>query len=178
MVNTVAVDEPLSLNEACTEIEAVSAEIEPVPPVRGFSPAKIVIRGARGIMSAAEWMFGIVSLVLGLSMLAALPLVQFLSLGYLLESSARVARTGRIRDGLIGVRLAARVGGLAAGIWLSLVPAWLVGIRARSAELIDPGGPIARRWQMATRGRDLALASAYRTRLCPRGSGPALPLAV
>jgi hypothetical protein len=149
MVNLVAVDEPSSLNAAGTELEAVSAEIEPAPPMRRFSPAKIVLRGARGIMSAAEWMFGLVSLVLGLSMLAALPLVQFLSLGYLLESSARVARTGRIRDGLIGVRLAARVGGLAAGIWLSLVPAWLVGIRARSAELIDPGGPIARRWQMA-----------------------------
>ena len=83
-------------------------------------------------MSAAEWIFGIVSLVLGLSMLAAVPLVQFLSLGYLLESSARVARTGRIRDGLIGVRLAARV-----GAWRpesgcrSSRPGWLGSARVR-----------------------------------------------
>ena len=68
----------------------------------------------------------------------------FLSLGYLLESSARVARTGRLRDGLIGVRKAARIGGFAAGTWLSLVPAWLVGSMARSAELIDPAGRVAR----------------------------------
>jgi len=141
MVNAVAVEERLSLIEGSTEIEAA-------PPIRRFSPWRFVFRVARGVMSAAEWLFGLVSLVLGLSMLAALPLVQFLSLGYLLESSARVARTGRLRDGLIGVRRAARVGGLAAGIWLSLVPAWLVGSLARSAELIDPGGPIARRWRI------------------------------
>ena len=47
------------------------------------------------------------------------------------------------------MRRAAHVGGLAAGIWLSLVPAWLVGSFASSAELIDPGGPIARRWRIA-----------------------------
>ena len=63
------------------------------------------------------------------------PLAQFLSLGYLLESSARVARTGRLRDGLIGVRRAARLGGLVAGVCGALVPAWLVGSFARAAEL-------------------------------------------
>jgi hypothetical protein len=104
---------------------------------------------ARWIASAAEWLLGLISLVVGLSTLAALPVLQFLSLGYLLESSARVARTGRLRDGLIGVRRAARVGGLAAGIWLAMVPAWLVGSLTRSAELIDPGGPTARGWRTA-----------------------------
>ncbi len=111
-------------------------------------------------------------------MLAALPLVQFLSLGYLLESSARVARTGRIRDGLIGVRLAARFGGLAAGIWLSLVPAWLVGILRAFGRIDRPGRTDRPPLANGTGGRDLAIASAYRTRLRPRGSGPALPLAV
>jgi hypothetical protein len=82
-------------------------------------------------------------------MLAALPVVQFLSLGYLLESSARVARTGRLRDGVVGVRKAARVGGVAAGIWLSLVPVWLAASYFHSAELIDPGGRIARNWRIA-----------------------------
>ena len=81
-------------------------------------------------------------------MLAALPVIQVVTLGYFLESSARVARTGRLRDGLIGVRPAARIGGLAAAIWLALVPAWLVGSYARSAELIDPGGPVARHWRI------------------------------
>ena len=69
-----------------------------------------------------EWLFGLASLLVGLSTLAALPILQFLSLGYLLESSARVARSGRLRDGFVGVRRAARVGGIAAGLWLATVP--------------------------------------------------------
>ena len=141
LVSTEVSDEP-----------AVPAGLNIEPPrLRRFRPLILAGRVARGVASAAEWLFGLVSLVVGLSTLAALPLLQFLSLGYFLESSARVARTGRLRDGLIGVRPAARIGGLAAAIWLSLVPAWLVGSYARSAELIDPGGPV--RSQLADRSR-------------------------
>ena len=104
---------------------------------------RLIGRLGRGIASLFEWLFGVLSLVLGLSILAALPVVQFLSLGYFLESSARVARSGRIRHGFVGVRKAARVGGVTAGIWLSLVPTWFAGAYARSAELISPGGRTA-----------------------------------
>ena len=97
---------------------------------------------------ASGWLFGVLSLVLGLSMLAALPVIQFLSLGYFLESSARVARSGRIQVGFVGVRKAARVGGITAGIWLSLVPTWLVATQARAAELISPGGKSAIMWRV------------------------------
>ena len=133
--------------QVCTTTLAEPANsAEPVVAAqRGrFRLRKIAGRLGRGVASSAEWSFGLVSLVLGLSMLAALPVIQFLSLGYFLESSARVARTGRLRDGLIGVRVAARIGRLAAAVWLALVPAWFAGSYARSAELIDPGGPAAR----------------------------------
>ena len=83
--------------------------------------------------SAAEWVFGLTSLLLGLATLAALPVIQVVTLGYFLESSARVARTGRLRDGIIGVRPAARIGCLAAAIWLALVPAQ-PGSYARAAQ--------------------------------------------
>jgi hypothetical protein len=99
--------------------------------------------------SASEWLFGLASLVVILSSLAAWPIVQLLSLGYLLESAARVARSGRLRDGFVGVRRAAHVGGMAFGFWLALVPAWLVESRARAAQLIDPGSRIARNWWAA-----------------------------
>ena len=72
--------------------------------------------------SFVEWMFGLVSLIIGLSILATLPLLQFLSLGYLLEASGRVIRSGRIRDGFIGVRKTGRVGSVAAGVFLTLLP--------------------------------------------------------
>jgi hypothetical protein len=127
----------------------VLAESEPAAPEHRFRPWRVLRAMAFGLASGIEWVFGLISLLLGLSMLAALPVVQFLSLGYFLESSARVARTGRLRDGLVGVRKAARVGGLAAGIWLSLVPAWLAGSYSRSADLIDPGGRSARNWRVA-----------------------------
>src|SRR3954447_8114165 len=106
-----------------------------------------IARCGGAIASATEWAFGALALGLGLALLAATPLAQFLSLGYLLEAEGRVARSGRLRDGLVGVRRAARVGSLILGTWLWLLPARLVASMARSAELIDPGGPVARRWR-------------------------------
>jgi hypothetical protein len=110
---------------------------------------RIISRIFRGVGLASEWLFGLASLVVILSTLAAWPLVQLLTLGYLLESSARVARSGRLRDGFVGVRRAAHIGGTALGIWVALVPAWIVGQVATSAELIDPGSRVARNWRMA-----------------------------
>src|SRR5262249_43144659 len=109
--------------------------VEPIAPAepnlepagRRFRPLALARRVACGIASATEWLCGLVSLVVGLSTLAALPIARLMTLGYFLESSARVARSGRLRDGLIGIRMAARIGCAAAAIWLSLVPAWLVG---------------------------------------------------
>ncbi|WP_435009475.1 hypothetical protein P12x_000727 [Tundrisphaera lichenicola] len=103
-------------------------------------------RGFAAIVSGWEWLLGAASLLFGLSILAAFPIAQFLSLGYLLEASGRVARSGRLRDGWIGVRRAGRVGGIVAGAWLCVLPARFVASMASSAELIDPGGPIARQW--------------------------------
>lgn len=131
--------------------EGTEVATEPTPTPRDRRTIWGAIRSvARAIGSSAEWLFGIASLILGLSILAALPIIQFLSMGYLLEASGRVAKTGRLRDGLIGVRRAARVGGVITGMWLMLWPAWFVRSLAESAELIDPGGPVARGWRTAT----------------------------
>ncbi|MCI0683456.1 MAG: hypothetical protein L0Y71_15235 [Gemmataceae bacterium] len=101
-----------------------------------------------GIFSILEWLFGALTLMVGLAVLAALPVVQFLSLGYLLEAGARVARSGRLRDGFIGARLAARVGGAAAASWLLLLPVRLIAGIAYSAQVIEPGGDTARAWRI------------------------------
>ncbi len=148
------------------------ADTLPDPP--GPKSRRAVLLGSfcrklgRRVGSGAEWLFGLASLVLGLSILAALPLAQFLSLGYFLESSARVARTGRLRDGLIGIRRAARVGGVALGIMFSLIPLWLASSYAQTAELIDPGGGVAKRWRVG-----LAIVTALTfvqiTSACARG---------
>jgi hypothetical protein len=123
---------------------AVADEVPPRLPSMAWRGLK---RAGRAVASALEWIFGAASLVVGLSVLAALPIAQFLSLGYLLEASGRVAGSGRVRDGWIGVRRAARAGGIVAGAWLSLLPSRLASSMATSAELIDPDGPVARAWR-------------------------------
>jgi hypothetical protein len=125
---------------------------EAPPPVRPANPVVLALRfigrAVRLVGSALEWLFGAAVLTVGLAVLAALPVLQFLSLGYLLEAGGRVARTGRLRDGFIGVRLAARLGCVVLGCWLLLLPVRLVAGLARSAQVIDPGGRIAEGWRV------------------------------
>ncbi len=130
---------------------SVTADARPAqrrPARNPFAPVfRLVALGVRTPASLLEWLFGAVTVLVGLAVLAALPVLQFLSLGYLLEAGGRVARTGRIRDGFIGVRPAARLGGMVLGSWVLLLPVRLVAGMARSAEVIDPGGPAARGWR-------------------------------
>ncbi len=127
-------------------LDALPASPAPCKPAR--SPFALAWRCVRAIHSMLEWLFGVVVLMIGLAVLAALPVLQFLSLGYLLEAGGRVARTGRLRDGFIGVRLAARLGGLILGCWLMLLPVRFVADLAYSAQIIDPGGRVAAGWRI------------------------------
>jgi hypothetical protein len=120
----------------------------PRPPNPVMAALRLTWRCVRAVGSLLEWLFGLAVLMVGLAVLAALPVLQFLSLGYLLESAGRVARTGRLRDGFIGVRLAARLGGIVLGCWLFLWPARVVADLAYSAQIIDPGGRTAAGWRI------------------------------
>jgi hypothetical protein len=98
--------------------------------------------------SAFWWLFGVATLIAGLAVLAALPVLNFLSLGYLLEVGGRIARERRLRAGFIGVRQAARIGGIVLAVWLlMIVQLQVISHLALSAELIEPGGAIARRYR-------------------------------
>lgn len=125
-------------------------------------------RFVRFVASMLEGLFGVAVLMIGLAALAALPLVQFLSLGYLLESGGRVARTGRLRDGFIGVRLAARLGGIVVGCWLMLLPARFVADLAYSAQIVDPGGGVADGWRLSLFVL-IALTAFHIAMTCARG---------
>ena len=103
-------------------------------------------RGWLGLRSAVQWLLGLSAIVLGLALVASVPVLQFLSLGYLLEASGRVMRTGKLRSGLVGVRPAARLGGMVLGCWLVLVPVRVIRSLATSAQLVEPGGPAQRAW--------------------------------
>lgn len=98
---------------------------------------------------AAEWCFGVPALFVGLAVLASVPVGQFLALGYLLEVSGRVARTGRLRDGFIGVRTAARFGGAALMAGLMWLPLYYMSVQVEAAKVIEPDGAVSRQWERA-----------------------------
>src|SRR5262245_46449223 len=95
---------------------------------RAIDPASSVLHGPLWrraldtLSGAGEWIFGTLALIVGLSVLATIPVVQLLSLGYLLEASGRVARSGQLGAGCVGVRTAARLGRIALGIFLLMLP--------------------------------------------------------
>ncbi|MBN9521147.1 hypothetical protein J0H58_21940 [bacterium] len=95
------------------------------------------------------WVFGAAALTLALSLLTAVPLGQFLVLGYMLEACGRVARTRRIRDGFIGVHPAARLGGIAVAAFVLWLPLYAVSVIAESARVIDPAGATTKVWEVA-----------------------------
>jgi hypothetical protein len=115
---------------------------------RRWTPWSLLRLVFRGMASAWEWLFGVATLIGGLAVLAAIPVVGLLSLGYLLEVGGRVARTGKLRNGFIGVCKAARIGTIVLGTWLMLLPLRLVSSLLATAQIIDPGGPQARMWKV------------------------------
>ena len=98
------------------------------------------------IGSGLDWLFGLAALFVLVAACSVIPVLNFLSLGYLLNVSGTVARTGRFRDGFIGVRKASALGSIAAGIWLVVWPARLISSMWKDAELIAPGSGVARAW--------------------------------
>lgn len=100
----------------------------------------------RSIASAFDWIFGFLALLALLAVCSVIPVLNFLSLGYLLHVSGTIARTGRVRDGFIGVRKASVIGSIVAGAWLVIWPARLVSGMWRDAELIAPGSSVAKAW--------------------------------
>jgi len=102
-------------------------------------------RGVRMVASAASNALGLISVMLTLAVISAIPVVNLLSLGYLLESSGRVARSGRVRDGFIGLSRFSNAGRIALSCWIWFLPLRLIHSFWRDAELIEPGGDEAAR---------------------------------
>ena len=94
-------------------------------------------------LSALRHFFGFITLVLGLAVVSVIPVLNLISLGYLLEVSGRVARSGRLRDGFIGLKDFAVAGRIVLACWLWLLPIRLVHSFWEDAELIEAGSQSA-----------------------------------
>ncbi|MCC7375284.1 MAG: AP2 domain-containing protein [Verrucomicrobiales bacterium] len=137
-----------------TEVMAMEERVsvdEPTALPTNSAPAGGIVssafrRGISALASGLDWLFGFVSLVIGLAILAVIPGLNILSLGYLIEVSGRVARSGRLRDGWIGIRKASVIGSVLTGAWLVLLPVRFLAGLAEDAALIDPASPSTRVW--------------------------------
>ena len=92
--------------------------------------------------------FGVFSLFAMLALLAAIPVVNFIALGYLLEAEGRVARTGQLRFAMPLLPLAPKLGGIAVGIWFWWWTVRLFADAASDARLIAPGTATDAAWQI------------------------------
>ena len=127
-----------------SETESVKTEIDlfyPDEVVGNIPPFPHLFRHP---LKATFWLmrmaFGIACLVLFLAVIAAIPIVNFIALGYLLDVEGRVARTGKIRLAFPLLDIAPRLGTIVIGIGLWLIPLFLLAGAAADARLVDPGG--------------------------------------
>jgi hypothetical protein len=134
-------------HESAAGSELVVAEMvdewSTLPPAQSW-PGKVW----RLICFVLAWLFGLASLIGCLAAVSVVPLLQFVSLGYLLEASGRVTRSGKLGDGFIDIRRFARIGSLVAGTWLMLLPLRFLAGLTRDAEAI-PGNPAVGAWRVA-----------------------------
>lgn len=107
-------------------------------------------------------LFGIATLILLLAVIAAVPLASLFVLGYLLEVEGRVARTGKLRYAFPLLHRAPRLGTIALGIGLWLLPLFYLAGLAADAQLIEPAGPAASGWRTAK----IVVAAAVAVHLC------------
>lgn len=125
------------------------------PPTDPVVVAEPTVRRSRlrrlfGLLpTAIGGLFGFAALVVGLAVTATVPGLQPLVLGYLLEVSGRVGRSGRLRDGVIGLPEARRLGGAVVAVAVCFIPAVFLSSLATDALMIEPAGPTARRTAIA-----------------------------
>jgi len=98
----------------------------------------VFVRAWNGFYAAIGWCFGLACLIAGLAVVAAIPVVNLVGLGYLLFACGHIASTGRFRDGFVGVRRAGRLGGAILGVWLALWPARMLASLRDSAMVVSP----------------------------------------
>jgi hypothetical protein len=115
---------------------------QPVAPPRSDG---IVRRALRGVGVGIDRSFGALSTAVLLAVVATIPIAQFFALGYLLHAAGRLATTGKLREGFVGVKESSRIGQIVLGSWLVTLPYRLLDSLYADALLIAPDSTAARR---------------------------------
>lgn len=92
-----------------------------------------------------------VAIVLLVSVVATIPILQFVSLGYMLESAARVSRRQPWSTCFPGSETAGKLMLIALCSFVTWLPIWFLADLAYSAEIIEPGSGSARVLRLSAR---------------------------
>lgn len=130
MESSLPVEDAVQLQLPVHSVSRPAAEMNSIPV-----PWRHPLRSAAWLFRAG---FGIVSLIMLLALLAAIPIVNVLVLGYLLEVEGRVARSGRLRQAFPLLGRAPQLGAMVLGTWLWILPLRLLSDTLADARLIDP----------------------------------------
>jgi hypothetical protein len=98
---------------------------------------------ASSVVGLLRLLWNTLSIVIVLSVAATIPVLQFASLGYMLECSARIASGAPIRECFPGVALAGHIVRCSLWTFLTWLPIWLITDLGYSSELIQPGSSSA-----------------------------------
>jgi hypothetical protein len=150
----VTLDTPLSTDQSTVQ-EPELAEIGNEQPAFGESTRR---RSRfrwlhclwRWPLAAASGAVDLASLIVLIALVAAIPLVQFISLGYLLYAAARLANGGSWRRALPGIGTAGRLGVFLLIASILYLPVLLVADLAYSMQLLEPGSTKALGWQLSS----------------------------
>lgn len=96
----------------------------------------------RSLLWIARLVSGLVCLVLALSVLAAVPGLNLLALGYLVDAQRRIAVSGRLRDGVPLLELSPRLGVICSFVLLFLLPIRILATQTNAALIIRSGSPV------------------------------------
>ena len=147
------VDEPLILTLTAKAVPPIVVKAGDTPPqvLEGRVIALTGDRLGRRWYAWPFWLLGrswdLVSLSVLLAVVAAAPLIQFASLGYILFAAGRLANGQRWRTALPGLRTAGKLGTFTMLAAISWVPIYVITDLAYSAQLLDPNSLSARGWR-------------------------------
>ncbi len=106
-----------------------------------------VLSGIGGLFHALRWVGGFLGVWFLLAWLATIPVIQFLTLGFLVEVTRRVARSGRLGDGLLGSEKGWTICKWMFGIAVTWLPLLIVSRMRYDAWLIDPSSAAYTGWR-------------------------------
>lgn len=107
------------------------------------------------IASATRALFSFTSLIVLLALMSAIPLVQLIAFGYLLNVAGTLAQGSPLRNSLPQVQQAGQIGLTALVVLIAALPTQLLAHWESVASLIDPGSTRAAALRMAALGSSL-----------------------